>query len=323
MQRTSMTIEPMTVHEFYDKIKNLLTLAVLVEDGWDERQITVGAVNRPGLALSGFYGRFQSNRVQVVGETEAAFLASMSSEVLTKRFTELAQHPIPCIIFAKDIEPGTELIRIAEKARLPIFRSSKKTGEIVSCLPDWLDRFFCPREAKHATLVDIYGIGILLMGHSASGKSETALELVQRGHRLVADDIVLIHRRRSGILVGMANPTVGHFMEVRGIGFVDIERLFGIRGIRAEKSIEIAVELIKMDHLANPDRVGAEPKYLILLGLSVLHLQIPVAAGKSITSLCEVIAMNYMLQLRGYHSAEEFRRKQFQLIQSQCDPGSE
>ena len=273
------------------------------------RQILTSEIHRPGLALSGYTDRFPSERAQVMGETELAYLHDIDTEARRERLNALFQHEMPVLIATKGMQPPTELLEVAAAHDTAVLTTRLSTTEFVYRLSVYLDSVFALRTSQHGTLVDVYGVGLLYTGTSGIGKSECALDLVERGHRLVADDVVSITKKGPDVIVGHASDILGHHMEVRGIGILDVEKLFGIRGVRLQKRIEVVVKLVRWEEGTDYERLGIDEKLTQILGVEVPVVTIPVSPGKNITVISEVIAMNHMLKIYGENTAEQFSQR--------------
>jgi HPr kinase/phosphorylase len=278
------------------------------EEGLKKR-IQTPEIHRPGLALGGFMERFPHKRTQVLGQTEMAYLNNLSRKKLAESLDMFFSFSMPWIIISKGLMPPPEMMAIADRKKTGLFSSRLSTTELVSRLGAFLDNQFAPAITVHGTLVDVYGVGLLYTGKAGVGKSECALDLVERGHRVVADDVIKITRKSASYIVGTSSEILGQHMEVRGIGIIDIEALFGIRAIRLQKRIEVEVRLSFWEDSPHYDRLGIEEKYTTILGVEIPMVTIPVSPGKNITVISEVIAMNHMLKVYGEHSAQDFSRR--------------
>jgi len=302
-------LEMVTVEKMYRERKDVLELTLLTNEDGLKRKIPTNEVHRPGLALAGFVERFASQRTQVLGETEMSFLSGRDESGRKKAVENIFRFDLPCLVITKGIAPFPELLETANQKGVPVFSTRLSTVDFINRLSVYLDRLFAPHTTIHGTLVDVYGVGLLYTGKSGVGKSECALDLVERGHRLVADDVIRIVRKAPNILVGTGNELLRHHMEVRGIGIIDIEKLFGIRAIRMQKRIEVEVTLVHWDDQIEFERLGIEDKYTTILGIEIPVVMIPVSPGKDITVISEVIAMNQMLKVYGRDSAKEFSKR--------------
>ncbi|MFP4330958.1 MAG: HPr(Ser) kinase/phosphatase [Spirochaetaceae bacterium] len=271
------------------------------------REITVPDLNRPGLALNGFYDNFGYERVQIFGRGETAFLRKLQEEGSSENIERLFAERVPCVVFTHNQEPTEDVARIAEEAGCPTLQTPLETSEFSSRLIRALSNVFAPREIIHGVLVEVFGLGVLLLGDSGVGKSEAALELVERAHRLVADDAVEIRCVAGNILLGQgANRALGHHMEIRGLGIINVTHLFGVGAIRDSKQIQLICNLETWDSNKEYDRIGAEEQTKELLGVKVPYLEIPVKPGRNIPIIIETAAMNERLKRMGYYSAKEF-----------------
>ncbi|MDR1419750.1 MAG: HPr(Ser) kinase/phosphatase [Treponema sp.] len=280
------------------------------------REINTPEVNRPGLALSGFYDSFAHQRIQLFGRGEAAYLQQILTEGKTGVIEKMFTYLIPCCIFTHNLSPGEAFFEAAEGAQCPILQTDLSTSEFSARLMRVLSEIFSPRQSIHGVLVEVSGIGILLLGDSGVGKSETALELIERGHRLVADDVVEI-RCVGNMLIGAgANKIIGHHMEIRGLGIINITHLFGVGAIRDSKRIQMVVMLEEWDSKRSYDRLGTEETYMELLGVSIPKIEIPVKPGRNIPIIIEVAAMNERLKTMGYNAAREFNQNILKWIES-------
>jgi HPr kinase/phosphorylase len=280
------------------------------------REILSAEVNRPGLALAGFYDSFAYQRIQLIGQGEVAYLRKNTEEGKNDTFIQMFTYPIPCCIFTHNLSPQEAFFDAAEKAQCPILQTDLPTSEFSTRLMRILSEIFAPRKTIHGVLVEVSGIGILILGDSGVGKSETALELIVRGHRLVADDVVEI-RCVGNILLGRgANKIIGHHMEIRGLGIINITHLYGVGAIRDTKRIQMVVVLEEWDSRKNYDRLGIEEKYMEFLGVSVPKIEIPVKPGRNIPIIIEVAAMNERLKAMGYNSGREFSQNILKWIES-------
>jgi HPr kinase/phosphorylase len=281
------------------------------------RKIPIPNINRPGLNLMGFYENFAYDRIQVFGRGETAAAKKLAEDQNFDSIRQMFTYAIPCCIFTHDLCPGEVFFEEAEKAGCPILQTSLETSEFAIRLTRILSNIFAPAKTIHGVLVEVYGLGILILGDSGVGKSETALELIERGHRLVADDVVEIHCVSGNILMGQgANRIIGHHMEIRGLGIINITHLFGVRAIRDRKEIQLVVVLEAWDSAKNYDRLGSEEKYMEILGVSVPKLEIPVKPGRNIPIILEVAAMNERLKKMGYNSSKEFNHNILKWIET-------
>jgi len=303
------SIKFLSVEKLLEDKRTDLELTRLTESLDSKVPITVSDINRPGLAMAGFVENFLSERIQVIGQTEVALLASLSAGDRTAAIDRLMQFQLPCIVVAKDLEIPQELLTKAANRKIPILRTPMSTTPFIHELTAYLDDIFAMTSTFHGSLVDVYGVGLLFTGRSGIGKSECALDLVERGHRLVADDVVTIKRRHSNVLIGQANKTLGHYMEIRGIGLIDVQSIFGIRAIRFQKRIEVEVNLKDWDSGEDYERTGLDERTTTFLGVTIPIVTVPLNAGKNLTVLSEVIALNYLVKAYGFDPARDFDRR--------------
>ena len=296
----------LTIEKLYTDKREFLDLNILNGGECLKKAIPNNRIFRPGLALAGFVARFPEQRTLILGETEMSFLESLSQEELETCLKQFFSYDIPLIIISKGLNPPAYFLVEATAHNVPVLQSNLNTNEIIIRLSTYLDLVFAPRTTIHGTLVDVYGVGLLYTGKSGIGKSECALDLVERGHRLVADDIVTVIRKAPELIIGQADERIGHHMEIRGIGIINVEKLFGIRAVRFQKRIEVEVRLEHWDSEDEYDRLGIEDKYTTLLGVEIPVVKIPVSPGKNITVISEVISMNHMLKVTGENAAKKF-----------------
>jgi len=285
-----------------------------------DHSVTESNLHRPGLALAGYVELFTHQRIQILGNTENQYLDHLDPDARREAFENLIQFPVPCVIVTADNVLDDELVQMATNEGIPIYTTPLPTVQLMSSIRAFLTDQFAPQRAVHGSLVDVYGIGLLLIGKPGIGKSEVALDLVERGHRLVADDVVIATKREEAILMGAGTELVQHFMEVRGLGLVDIRSMFGIRAIRFQKRIEVVVNMQLWDSEKEYTRINMVEDTHELLGVDLPMVQVPITPGKNITVICEVIAMNYLLRHYGYDPAEVFTERLRQRIQEEGPP---
>ncbi|OHD26408.1 MAG: HPr kinase/phosphorylase [Spirochaetes bacterium RBG_16_67_19] len=272
------------------------------------RELKVPEINRPGLELSGFYENFAFQRIQIFGRGETAYLWKLEREGKKDTLEMFFGSEVPCCVFTHQQQPTGHLLALAESSGCPVLQTDLSSSEFTTRVIRVLSNIFAPKSSVHAVLVEVFGIGVLLMGDSGVGKSEAALALVERNHRLVADDLVEIRRIGGNILMGTGTGVSSHHMEIRGLGIINITHLFGVGAIRDKKQIQVAVKLEEWDPAKSYDRIGAEENFIDILGVQVPHLVIPVKPGRNIPILIETAAMNERLKKMGYYSAKEFSR---------------
>jgi HPr kinase/phosphorylase len=281
------------------------------------RDITIPDLNRPGLALSGFFDSFAYQRVQLFGRGEVAYLNKILSEGRIETIRQMFTYDLPCCIFTHNLEPSRSFIEVAEDAGCPVLQTGLDSSEFSSRLLRILSNIFAPKVSIHGVLVEVYGLGILILGDSGVGKSETALELIERGHRLVADDVVEISCVNGNSLIGQgANKIIGHHMEIRGLGIINITQLYGVGSIRERKEVQIVAKLEEWDANKVYDRLGTEEMTMEILGVQVPMLEIPVKPGRNIPIILETAAMNERLKSLGYFSAKEFNQNVLKWIET-------
>lgn len=268
-------------------------------------KLTHTDINRPALQLTGFYDHFDSERVQVIGNVEFAYLKSLTSIERWDCFETLCASSIPCIVFARNLRPDEEMIQRAAQNNCPVFLSSMFTSDLIAESVRWLKVQMAPMISIHGVLVDVYGQGVLIMGESGIGKSEAALELIRRGHRLVSDDVVEIRKVSDETLVGSAPEITRHFIELRGIGIVDVKTLFGVECVKDTQAIDLAIQLEDWDKDKNYDRLGLEEHYVEFMGNKIVCHNIPIRPGRNLAIIVESAAVNYRQKKMGYDAARE------------------
>jgi HPr kinase/phosphorylase len=284
------------------------------------REISIPDLNRPMGAIMGFYEDFAYQRVQLFGRGEASFLRKLNENAETATIRKMFGYPVPCCIFTHNLYPHKEFFEIAEDAQCPILQTDLSTADFSARLMRILSEIFAARQSIHGVLVEVYGLGILILGDSGVGKSETALELIKHGHRLVADDVVNIHCVNGNTLMGAgANKIIGHHMEIRGLGIINITHLFGVGAIRDRKEIQLVVKLEEWDSTKAYDRLGTEEQTTEYLGVNIPILEIPVKPGRNIPTIIETAAMNERLKSMGYNAALEFNKNILKWIESDTD----
>ncbi len=286
-----------------------LELEVLNDPAHLRREIEESSISSPGLVLAGYTERLPMGRIQVFGETEMSFLGGLGAERLDAVLTDFFALSFPAAIVTKGQEAPPIMVARADEYAVPLLRSKLKTGEFYRRLQPYLEECFAPTTVVHGSLADVYGVGLLFIGRSGIGKSECVLDLVERGHRLVADDIVYVTRRGNDILLGRGHELQRHHMEIRGIGIIDIPSLFGIRSIRQQKRIEVVVELEEWSEKATYDRTGLDAETTEYLGVDLPKVRLPLNPGKNITVISEVVAMNHLLKYSGVHAADRFDQR--------------
>ena len=281
------------------------------------RTLETPDINRPGLALSGFFDSFAYQRVQILGRGETAYIKKLFEEGTIDSIKEMFAYQIPCCIFTHSLLPNKDFIEIAANAQVPLLQTALGTSEFTSRLIRILSDIFAPKIISHGVLVEVFGLGILILGESGIGKSETALELIERGHRLVADDAIEIRRINGNILLGQGeNKILGHHMEIRGLGIISIPNLYGVRAIRDRQQIQLVVKLEEWNPQKSYDRLGTEEELTEILGVKIPILEIPLKQGRNMPIILEAAALNERLKKMGYHSAKEFNKNIMKWLES-------
>lgn len=303
-------MQKFTVGDLLDEKGHIYHLSLLTQPGRGLGRIIMNPeLNRPGLVFTGFTHQFASDRIQILGQTEIAYLRSLSGEDQKRALDIFLGFDLPCVIITRGNEAPLYLVECANAQSIPVLRTSLKTSRFTNFLTAYLNNQFAPHTTLHGTLVDVYGAGLLFQGKSGIGKSECALDLIERGHRLVADDLVYVTRTGNEVLMGRAGEQLRHHMEIRGIGIIDVFSIFGIRAVRLQKRIEVIVHLEQWRTDVSYDRTGLEERLVTVLDVQLPEVTIPLVPGKNITVLAEVIAMNHLLRLYGRHPAREFNEK--------------
>ncbi len=274
-----------------------------------EKYLTVPDINRPALQLTGYFDHFDSERVQVIGYVEYTYLQTLPMEQKKEIYKQLLSYKIPCLVFTTEIFPDDELLRQANETDTPVFSTEQKTSPFQAELIRWLNVELAPCISIHGVLVDVYGVGVLIMGESGIGKSEAALELIKRGHRLVTDDVVEIRRVSDDTLVGSAPDITKHLIELRGIGIVDVKTLFGVQSVRETQAIDLVITLEDWNKEKEYDRLGLEEEYTEFLGNKVVCHSIPIRPGRNLAIIVESASVNHRQKQMGYNAAQELYRR--------------
>ncbi len=278
-------------------------------EGFEDILVTTPEVIRPGLALAGFFEIFDADRIQIIGNAERRYLESLDAEERKRHIDDFISHRPIAVIYSTDAEPFPEMMAAAALYQVPILRSSEKTSPLVASVIASLNNHLAPRITRHGVLVEVYGEGMLLLGDSGIGKSETAIELVKRGHRLIADDAVEIKRVSNKTLVGTAPEIIRHYVELRGIGIVDVRRLFGMGAVKMTERIDLVINLETWIQGKMYDRLGLDEETTNILGLEIPSITIPVKPGRNLAIILEIAAMNNRQKKMGYNTAEEFNKR--------------
>lgn len=296
-----------------------LQLEALTGDTGLDRVIPSPEASSPGLVLSGYTARFVGDRLHILGETEISYLASLPGDARRRALEQFFGFDLPCVVITKSQAVPTELLELAQAKGVPVIRTSLKTAEFYRRLKPFLDDAFAPSTTLHGSLADVYGVGLLFLGRSGIGKSECVLDLVERGHRLVADDLVQVTRRGVDILIGRGHELAQHHMEIRGIGLIDIKALFGIRAARQQKRIEVVVQLEDWDASREYDRTGLRIQETEILEISIPLVTVPLNPGKNLTVICEVVAMTHLLRYSGVDSARNLNERLIERMRERAE----
>ena len=299
----------LTVGALLEQTRDLLELEVLGSPDGLAREVPMPDASGPGMVLAGYTERFVHQRIQVLGETEVSYLRSLAPADRARILGTFLAYPIPCVMVTKGLDLPDGMEAQATAAGVSILRSRLKTHEFYRRITPFLDAAFAPSTNLHGSLADVYGVGLLFTGASGIGKSECVLDLVERGHRLVADDLVMVRRKGAGILLGEGHPLQRHFMEIRGIGLIDVRSIFGIRAVRQQKRIEVVVVLQEWKEGMVVDRTGLDAQTTEILGVEVPQITVPLNPGKNLTVIAEVIAMNHLMRYSGEDPARRFNER--------------
>ena len=297
---------------FLSQIVERFELEVVYDSGdIEERRITVADVTRPGLQLAGYYDHFGPDRLQIVGNMEHAFLGNLTSQDRKKSVSKLFEKDIPALIITRNHEVQPEILEAAEETKTPVLRTAEATSEFSSELIKYLKMELAPRVSMHGVLVEVNGEGILILGESGVGKSETALEIVKRGHRLIADDQVEIRKVSETTLVGKAPDVIKHLIEIRGIGIMDVKELYGVSSVKPQESIDFVINLEMWDENKTYDRMGLTEETTEILGLKIPSITIPVGPGRNLAIIVEAAAINYRVKKMGFNAAQDLVNRVF------------
>lgn len=311
MRRRPSIVKPTSIKvgDFFERHHESLSMELVGSDAGYTREILEPTINRPGLALSGFYKYFALHRIQVIGQAERSYLRHLSETNAEKRFSDLCRQRIPCIVVSRGQELPENLLAIANDAGISVFQTSMVTMNYINAATVRLDWEFAPLTSLHGCMVDVSGVGILIRGESGTGKSETVLGLLRRGASLVSDDLVRLRNIENRELVATAPELGRSHMEVRGLGIINVAALFGVGSIRTEKHLDLVVTLRGEASLNEIERVGADRRTIDILGIEVPEIELPVAAGRDMAQLVEVAALDHKLKALGHDSAVEFNKK--------------
>jgi len=302
-------MDAIRVGALLDDKKFDLRLTLLAGRQGLSRRISASRIQKPGLVLAGFTEYLHKERVQVFGNTEMSYLATLPPERATGVIHDFFAQNVACLVVTKGLEVPPEMLAAADEAGVPLLRTTHLSSTFIEAVQTCLEDVLTAQTSMHGVLLDVFGVGILLLGKSGIGKSEIALDLVMRGHRLVADDIVDVRRRTADSVVGAGSEIIKHHMEIRGLGIINIKDLFGVASIRDRKKIEIVLELVEWDPSVEYDRLGVDDRKFRILDVEIPMLIVPVRPGRNMTTIVEVAARNHLLKLQGHHSAREFQDK--------------
>ena len=294
------------VRYLYEHLHEDLDLEILAGEEGMDRAIRISRIQKPGLALAGYLDQLHRERVQILGATELSYLKTLDKDLADERLDQLCSAGVSCLIIAKNLEAPQSLSGLCNLHKVPLLRSPEITSSLIRRVATYLEDVLAPETSVHGCLVDVYGVGILLMGKSGIGKSECALGLVERGHRFVGDDVVVIRRKVQDAIFGSAADLIKYHMEIRGLGIINIKDLFGVSSIRQSKKIELVVELVEWLEGLNVERLGLDERTYSILGLEIPYLKVPIRPARDITMIIEVAARNHLLQRMGYNAAREF-----------------
>lgn len=302
------------VQHLYEQHGKYLGLDLIAGAQGVTRRINKPEVHRPGLSLTGYLKGFVSARILVLGKQEIEFLKELDTKVRSERLAAILTPSTPAVILARGFQPLKELVSLCEKNKIPLFKATSTATNLLSRITFLLLEEFCPSVTLHGTLVETFGVGVLIQGESSVGKSEAALGLIERGHRLISDDVVRVKKKEGSYLMGSGPELTRHLMEIRGIGIINVAHLYGAVCVRPDKAIDIVVKLEEWDDQHFYDRVGLDEKFIDILGISVPYHLLPVKPGRDVVLLLETIALNHRLKDMGYNSAKEFNSKLLETI---------
>ena len=304
MNTASLTIQDLLKDKEYG-----LDLSLYAGEAGLSHRLYSARIQKPGLALTGYTEHLHPDRLQVLGNTEISYLEKLPREQAVANIARFCSFPISCLIVTKGLDPPDYLKQEAEKAGIPLLGTPLQSSIFISLITKFLEESLLPTTHIHGVLVDVLGVGVLLLGKSGIGKSECALDLVIRGHRLVGDDVIYIKKKVPASLVGQAGELIQYHLEIRGLGIINIKDLYGVSSIREKKIIDMVIELVEWDSEHEYDRLGIDDQVYSILGVDLPHICIPVRPGRNMTSIIEVAARNFLLKGMGYHSAREFQEK--------------
>lgn len=297
----------LSIQDLLDDTEYGLDLKLISGAGGLQHRVTSPRLQKPGLALTGYTVHLHPDRIQILGNTEISYLSQLTAETMRENARALCRFPIACFIVTKGLTPPPFFLEITETQGIPVLGTNHQSSTFISLVTKFLEERLLPTTHLHGVLVDVLGVGVLLTGKSGIGKSECALELVIRGHRLVADDMVFIKKKMPAALVGQPLDQIQHLMEIRGLGIINIKDLYGVSSIREKKIIDLMLELVDWNPDHEYDRLGIDDHTVTILGVDLPHLTIPVRPGRNLGAIIEVAARNFLLKGMGYHSAKDFQ----------------
>ncbi|GAB4316955.1 MAG: HPr(Ser) kinase/phosphatase [Candidatus Sumerlaeia bacterium] len=301
--------DKITIERIWKRCSESLYLELIAGSDGLDKTISTSELNRPGLALAGYFGIFSNDRIQILGQTELAYLRTVTPEERQAKLTKMFEYDMPALIVTSNQEVPQEIIGLAQRTKTPLFRTTLLTSQFSSKLSFFLEKEFAPSISIHGTMVDVFGIGALLLGAPGSGKSEVALELVERNHRLIADDVVILRKMGKNRIVAFSNERLGHHLEVRGLGIIDVEKLYGIGAVLEEKVLSLVIKLEKWENVPDIDRVGLVSHKYDVAGVPIPEYTIPVEAGRNIAILVEVACLQERLREVGHNPARELNQR--------------
>ncbi|MHB8120870.1 MAG: HPr(Ser) kinase/phosphatase [Desulfuromonadaceae bacterium] len=301
---SSLSIQDMLTENDYG-----LDLSLLAGEQGLTHRVSSSRIQKPGLALAGYFEHLHPDRLQVLGNTEISYLQQIDSRVAAENISTLCSFPISCFVVTKNLRPPQLLLDLADSHAIPVLATAHQSSTFISLITKFLEERLLPTTNLHGVLMDVLGVGVLISGKSGIGKSECALDLVIRGHRLVADDMVFIKKKMPAVLVGQADESLQYLMEIRGLGIINIKDLYGVSAIRDKKIVDMLLELVEWDELYEYDRLGVDDRTVTILDIEIPHIIIPVRPGRNLGSIVEVAARNNLLKGMGYHSARDFQER--------------
>ncbi len=299
----------LSIQDLIEETRYGLELQLISGAGGLANRVKSSRIQKPGLALTGYTQHLHPDRIQVLGNTEISYLEQLDPDTARSNAGSLCKFPISCFIVTKGLHPPAYFLEATEDAGIPVLITLHQSSTFISLITKYLEELLLPTTHLHGVLVDVLGVGVLLTGKSGIGKSECALDLVIRGHRLVADDMVFVRKKMPASLVGQPEDNIQHLMEIRGLGIINIKDLYGVSSIREKKIIDLLIELVEWDPDHEYDRLGIDDRKAAIMGVDLPHLIIPVRPGRNIAAIIEVAARNFLLKGMGYHSARDFQER--------------